>query len=118
MSRAPLTALKEVINYFGTVTRDDFPAQQLTIFLHIAIHERKTIHEIHQELKMPQGSVSRNIQKLSRYRERRSGEILGYNLLHTERDLEYPNRVAVTLTPLGKEVRDKLIQIMEEGIRE
>lgn len=85
------------------------------IFLHICIHERKTIHELHQELGMPQGSVSRNVKKLSVYKDRETGEKGGYGLLHTERDLDYPNRVAVTLTPLGREVKEHLLKVLEEG---
>lgn len=85
------------------------------IFLYICIHERKTIHELHQELGIPQGSVSRNVKKLSVYRNRETGEKGGYGLLHTERDLDYPNRVAVTLTALGREVKENLMRILEEG---
>lgn len=80
----------------------------------MCICDRKTIHEIYNELGMAQATVSRIVQQLSVYKNRQTGRIEGLNLLRTERDLDYPQRVAVTLTPKGEDVKQQLIKILEE----
>lgn len=110
-----LGALYRAITHFPAVhpSKREFPVQHLLVFLYVSIHERKTIHEIYTELGMAQGTVSRIVQQLSIYRNRKTGQLDGLNLLRTERDLDYPQRVAVTLTPKGEHLKQQLMKILE-----
>lgn len=115
MGNRSLQTLYRAITYFGHIlSKRDFPIQHFLVFLYVSIYERKTIYDIYTELAIPQATVSRIVQQLSKYRNKETGEIEGLDLLRTERDLDYPQRVAVTLTPRGERVKQELIKILEE----
>lgn len=68
----------------------EIPSQQLSLFFWVALNEGCTQKDLVKHLKMPSGTVSRNIQKLSsRYRKKPgSGEYeqVGYGLIEARQE--------------------------------
>lgn len=99
------------VEYIRREIHPDMAMNQLRIFLYVADNEGITMPDLSERLGMPQGSLSRNIKKLSRFNEK--GKMQGYDLVYREPDLDERRRFAVYLTKRGKEVWDALAAIVE-----
>jgi DNA-binding MarR family transcriptional regulator len=111
--------LFSAIELFRKRVNKDMPIQHVTLLLAVARNPGITMPELISLLKMPQGSVSRNIKVLSDYVERENGVSVmkGYCLLRT-RPVPYNRRVlAVYLTLRGEALIQDLTRMLtrEQG---
>lgn len=95
---ATIDVLRQSIN-------KELPSQQIVLFLTVVQQPGITMPELCRQLKMPQGSVSRNVKALSDYTERVNGVLVrkGHGLLMTESDVYNPHSLAVYPTAKGKD---------------
>jgi len=95
------------IKFISDVIHKDIAMPQLTIFLLVAENEGITQPELGEIMKIPQGTVSRNILKLSsKLVQNAKGEWrqAGYDLVVTRPDIDESRRNVVYLTRKGKDV--------------
>jgi len=92
----------------------EIPLQQLALLLLVAQagDERITVSDASRMLDMGQTSVSKNAKMLSRYAEKRGGqmEIKGYALIDARPDLWERRRLRMTITPKGIDVLEKIMK--------
>lgn len=94
----------------------EYAPQQLSIFLLVALRPGITHTEIMSALDMPQGTVSRNIAKLTLRRHPDTGREMGYGLVENRTDELYDaRRNAVYLTAKGKQLIQRLKTAISEG---
>lgn len=92
--------------------------RQIRIFLAVAEHEGISMPDLAALLDLPQPTLSRNIKLLSRYTEvgpNGERQVKGADLLTTGPDIDYRRRFAVYLTQKGRELVQKLQEIIREG---
>lgn len=92
--------------------------RQIRIFLAAAEHEGISMPDLAALLDLPQPTLSRNIKLLSRYTEvgpNGERQVKGVDLLTTGPDIDYRRRFAVYLTQKGRELTQKLQEIIGEG---
>lgn len=92
--------------------------RQIRIFLAVAEHEGISMPDLAALLDLPQPTLSRNIKLLSRYTEvgpNGERQVKGVDLLTTGPDIDYRRRFAVYLTQKGRELTQKLQEIIGEG---
>lgn len=110
-----LDRLERAMQYLRTEVDAEMPAQQVVILLTVCKEEGITQHALGERLGMLGGSVSRNVKSLSQFAVRGASgnlELKGAGLLDTRPDQEYRLRMAVFLTPKGKEVIEQLNRII------
>jgi DNA-binding MarR family transcriptional regulator len=90
--------LEHIANQIG----EHVAFEQVRVFIAIALHQGITLPDLEKIVDMGQTATARNVKRLSRYMSR--GEILGYDVVRTERDLRYPKRLACSLTARGKAI--------------
>ena len=98
------------------VVHKDIAMPQLTILLLVAENEGISSPEISEWLDMPQGTVSRNVIKLShKLVQNAKGEWrqVGYDLVETRPDIHETRRHSVYLTKKGKQVIKALKKAIE-----
>lgn len=104
----------EGLSFIRSNIHSDMALQQLHLYLVVAKKEGVTMPELEKLLDMPQGTVSRNIKKLSKYVERYKGKdmLQGYDLVYTSPDI-YDRRInAVYLTEKGRKVLADLEKVL------
>jgi len=103
-----LRSIYRVVEIVRQQINKDLPIQQLALFLLVANRPGISMTDICRVLRMPQGSVSRNVKQLGCYLERREGleMVKGLDLLRTEPDPENRCRLLVYLTRRGQELAD------------
>lgn len=118
MSNGGIVQLRKAVEFIRDEVDIDFaPSQWLIVLL---AHEKPgiTMPEMRKYLDMPQGSLSRNIKRLTKYfvtLEDGSRELRGYDLIRLEPDVEERRRYAVYLSKRGEEFVSKLQAILEGG---
>ena len=66
-------------------------------------------------LDMQPAALSRNIKSLSQYKDSKSGEIKGHQLLEARPSLEFGRQFAYTLTAKGAKLMQKMGLTVKEG---
>jgi DNA-binding MarR family transcriptional regulator len=116
-----LRAFQAGINYLRKEVFTELPAQHITIFLAVVEADGITQFDLSQNLKMPQGSLSRNLKRLSSYYEMDStgkNVLQGLGLLENRSDLYDRKRLAIWLTPKGRKVMEGLASVMAKEVGE
>ena len=93
------------------------PSQQISLLLTVARQPGITMSELVEVLRMPQGSVSRNVKSLAQFCVRsRWGQLkpAGYDLLTTRPSDENPKKLAVFLTQKGEEIIAEIDRLCRE----
>lgn len=119
-----LSAIDGILTYHNKVrelVHPEIPAQQLAILYLVAQRPGITHTEIGTILEMPQGTVSRNVQKLAIKvveKVRGPAETYGYGLVENRPDYRTdPRRNAVYLTKKGEQVIADLIKLFNQIIQ-
>lgn len=99
---------KEYLDVIRSVFGNEVYITQLAIFLEVANHEGISTPDLEKRLGVAQNTLSRNIKKLSRYRDRKTKKIEGLNLMYSTQDLEERRRFVLFLTPEGHELKKRL----------
>ena len=99
---------KESLDVIRSVFGNEVYITQLAIFLEVANHEGISTPDLEKRLGVAQNTLSRNIKKLSRYRDRKTKKIEGLNLMYSTQDLEERRRFVFFLTPEGHELKKRL----------
>lgn len=110
-----INRLERAVQYLRREVSEEFPAQQLLLFITVGKQEGITQHRLAEVLDMPSGSVSRNVRMMSQFADRsKEGNLIlrGFQLLDTRPDIEQRQRMAVFLTPKGKDVFKQLDMII------
>jgi DNA-binding MarR family transcriptional regulator len=108
--------LERLVRHLREKVNEEFPLQHLAILIKVAQQEGITQHQMVTELNSYSGSMSRNIKLLSQWADRDDKgtlHIKGYNLLECRPDLEERKRMAVYLSPKGKQLMGELDSIMK-----
>ena len=104
------------IKCISGVIHKDIAMPQLTILLLVAENEGITQTELAEIMGIPQGTVSRNVLKLSeKFVQNAKGDWrqAGYDLVETRPDIDETRRLAVYLTRKGKDVIKALKKALE-----
>jgi len=109
---ATIERLSKCLSFVRNEINSDMALPQLAILLQVHMEEGITMVTLAKRLNMPQGSVSRNLKALGQWMEH-GRDLKGYNLIDLKPDLYDRKRLACFLSPHGKEVCAKLIEIME-----
>lgn len=88
-------------------TKRDLVGTQLMIYLAICNNEGINMKDLAEYLEMPQGSLSRNVKKLSVYRNSKGNKV-GFDLIEAKPDYENRRTLALYLTEKGRELRADL----------
>ena len=113
-----INRLERAMQYLRREVNEEVPAQQVLLLITVSKNEGITQHALGDHLGMLGGSVSRNVKSLSQFAVRSPQgnlELKGAGLLDTRPDQEYRLRMAVFLTPKGKEVVAELNRIITGG---
>ena len=102
--------INKIVKYIRENVTNDLALPQLAIYLTVCRDEGITMPELRERLGMPQGSLSRNIKRLSKYYE--GEKIQGYDLLTTIPDIHERKKLAVYLTDQGKALREELNNLL------
>ena len=101
---------RSIVQFIRESVASDLSLSQLAIYLTVCSDEGITMPELAQGLNIPQGSLSRNIKRLSRYDE--DGIVKGHDLLITTPDTRDRKRLAVYLTERGKALKIELNRLL------
>lgn len=101
---ATVEKLREAVSFLRREVCKDMMATHIDLFLAICMNEGITQHQLGEDFAMPQGSMSRNIGTLSRFIDKKSGKLKGYDLIETTPDIHNRRRLACFLTKKGKMV--------------
>lgn len=107
-----LVKLEEAGDLIHEYTRSDLVGTQLQLFLAICNNEGITSLDLADYMGMPQGSLSRNLKKLSLYKDSK-GDLRGFDLITSRPDYENRRTLALYLTDKGRKLRAELKQILE-----
>jgi DNA-binding MarR family transcriptional regulator len=110
--------LEKAVQYLRREVSEEFPAQQLLLFITVGKQEGVTQHHLAELLGMPSGSVSRNIRMMSQFADttKAGNKVLkGFQLLDTRPDVEQRQRMAVFLTSKGKRIFKQLDVLLCSG---
>lgn len=110
MEQENIFKINRIVAYIREQVSNDLALPQLAIYLTVCHDEGVTMPELCEKLGMPQGSLSRNVKRLSRYYE--GSKLQGYDLLSTSPDLHDRKRLAVYLTDQGKRLREELNSLL------
>lgn len=99
--------LQEASRIIYSYTKRDLVGTQLVIYLSVCNHEGINMTDLAAELDMPQGSLSRNVKKLSQYKNKH-GNRAGFDLIEAKPDFDNRRTLALYLTDKGRELRAKL----------
>jgi len=102
-----ITKLQEALDIIYDFTKEELIGTQLTIFLAVAEREGQEMQELAQTVDKPQGSLSRNIKKLSIYKDSK-GNRAGFDLLDVKPSFENRRALAVYLSDRGRKLRAKI----------
>lgn len=113
-----LKSIYQVVEVIRQEVNKDLPIQQLALFLLVAERPGITMTEMCRVLRMPQGSVSRNVKQLGLYLDQRGGRSVprGLDLLRTEPDPENRCRLSVYLTKRGQLLADTFRELNESAV--
>ena len=112
-----INKLSRVIELLRKQLNKDLPSQHIALLLAVARRPGITMPELCHELDMPQGTVSRNVKLMSHYCDKKGDGVTkkGYGLLETDQAPTNRYQLAVSLTPEGERLVEKLVQAMEQG---
>jgi DNA-binding MarR family transcriptional regulator len=108
---------RNVINFIRKEIYMDFPLPQLEVFLLVIENDGISQSDISKRLDMPQGTVSRNVAKLSSKvikKDDGSYEKVGYGLLENRPDQIESRSYNVFLTDKGKQFVKDLKFVLKE----
>lgn len=116
-----LSRIDKLVDMLQQKIYAEFPIQQLKLLAKVAEHAKTgvTMPELMALTKMPQGSLSRNIKKLSTYLEpdednpniKKEG---GYGLVRTVPDMVNRRSFRVFITKKGEKLVEKLAEVVSE----
>lgn len=109
-----LERLEEAGNLIHEYTRSDLVGTQLQLFLVICNNEGITSLELAEYLDKPQGSLSRNLKKLSLYKNSK-GDMRGFDLIQTRPDYDNRRTLAIYLTDKGRKLKAELKKTLEDS---
>lgn len=107
--------LKETLDIIYDYTKEELIGTQLTIFLAVARKEGQEMQELCDTVGKPQGSLSRNIKKLSIYKNRK-GNKAGFDLLEVKPSFENRRALAVYLSDKGRKLRAEINKCLGDDI--
>lgn len=110
-----LRKLTAVVRTIRVDVNTDVALPQLHLFLEICLQEGITQHELIDKTGVQAGTISRHLKMLSTYMEedRKGTRVLkGYKLIEQRPDLYERRRMACSLTPKGKALRDKIAIVL------
>lgn len=82
------------------------------VFLRVCSNEGVTMKELTDDLELYSATLSNLVKKLSRYKGPKGIE--GLDLIETTQDLDNRRSFALHLTPKGRELRDKMLAVLEK----
>jgi DNA-binding MarR family transcriptional regulator len=101
-----LELLAKQLEHIANKVDEHIAFEQVRVFIAIAMHPGITLPELEEVVGMGQTATARNVKRLSRYMENET--IRGYKLVHSERDLRHPKRLACRLTARGYAVLEDM----------
>ena len=113
-----LMLVDRAFKYLREKIHKDIAFPQLTVFILVALNQGITQPELAKILKVPQGTVSRNVIKLGDLLIQDKNGIwkdLGYNLVEQKPDIDDPRRSACYLTKKGAVVAKGLSDLVVKG---
>ncbi len=108
-----LKILEETFNIVYKYTKKDLVGTQLAALLAVLNNEGINMIELADYLDSPQGSLSRNIKKLSKFKNSK-GEMDGFNLIELRQDYENRRTYALYLSEKGRKLRADLNKKLKE----
>jgi DNA-binding MarR family transcriptional regulator len=106
---APIYRMFKAIEEFRKLDQE-LPSQTVNTFLYIVVHEGCTMKDIADALGVAQSTMSRNVSALSKIHRLRKP---GLDLVKATEDPYERRRKIVTLTPRGKQLKDRLMAIAQ-----
>lgn len=106
-----ITRLERAIKLIHSYTKDELVGTQLMIFLAVAQKEGMEMQELSAYVEKPQGSLSRNIKKLSIYKDN-NGNKAGHDLLDVRPSYNNRRALAVHLSQKGRMLKNELQEMM------
>lgn len=108
-----LERFSKALFYVRDNINSDMALPQLLILLQVWQEEGITMVTLAKRLKMPQGTISRNLRMLGQFMTQgQPRELKGYSLVGLKPDLYDRKRLACFLTDHGKEVCSDMIEIL------
>lgn len=99
-----------ILNHVRENVQADMPIQQWQMLLLICTNPGCTSGEIKSQLNMTAGALSRHFKTLSQWRDPKTKEIKGFDLIYGEPSLENRKEFCYYLTRLGDEVLGGIIK--------
>ena len=106
----PLWSMYRAVEEFRRLD-PDLPSQTVNTFLYIATHDDPTMKQIADALGVAQSTMSRNVSALSKIHRLRKP---GLDLVKATEDPYERRRKIVTLTPRGRQLRDRLLAVLSQ----
>jgi DNA-binding MarR family transcriptional regulator len=107
----PLWKMFQAVEEFRKLDQE-LPTQTANTFLYITLHEGCTLKDIAEALGVAQSTMSRNVSALSKMHRLRKP---GLDLVKATEDPYERRRKIVTLTPRGRQLKDRLLAIAADG---
>jgi len=105
----PVTRLSDMVACLRSELKKDLPIQHLALLLAVVEEPGISMPELMKRLKMPQGSVSRNVKLLA-------DRVRGYGLLLTAPDQVNRKQMAVYPTWKCQSLVEKLCRLMQHEL--
>jgi len=108
-----LAKLVQLTGHIRSNVQPDINIQQIDILFRIGHQEGITQPELMEQTGLMTGSVSRHLAKLGRFRNHKTGEMVGLGLVIQSPDPENRKRLAAYLTPKGRETIKEILALFQ-----